>query len=81
MSCEGCEYWRYLTCRKFSEYYIKCCHFNIDKGRSRRRDGDICFEYTPENAEERKKRKRDAFFRFVVTNGGKSEYDEYSESY
>ena len=79
MNCKGCEYWRYLSCRQFSKYYVKCCHFNLDEGRSRRKDGDVCFEYKPENPAKRIKRRREEFFLSVVTDGGRKEYDGYSD--
>lgn len=40
--CGKCRYWRGLSADG-----IKACHFLLDNGRSRERDGDRCLSFDP----------------------------------
>lgn len=45
--CGSCVYWRLLsaTCPDAGS----ACHFCLDRGHARRREGDVCLEYTVKN--------------------------------
>ena len=38
--CEGCIYWRSLA--GGISYQFKCCHYLLDIGHSRKREGEMC---------------------------------------
>ena len=49
MNCGGCWYYRYLDPRPGSRYHVRCCYFNLETSRSRRRDErERCLEYRAE---------------------------------
>lgn len=42
--CVGCTYWR-----KFEpSQKMKCCHYIVDRGVARKRDGDVCLSRSTE---------------------------------
>lgn len=44
MDCTGCYYYRFLDSRP-GPLHVKCCYYNLDTARSRRKDADKCLEY------------------------------------
>lgn len=70
-ACGGCVYWR--DCSSTSPEMGRMCHFALDRGHMRRRDGGRCLEYCREGGEDLRKKPRGAAeFRVPAENAGRS---------